>query len=189
MLQHRQRARLFKTSPLLFCVALSAASTSYAGVARADDDDDDKIGRTHIGVDFDFNTALDTPNVETGGGGALRLGRQLNLLLIKLTPELGGGYHAFSGNGDPRVYSGFIGGRLGVGAVIEPSIYGHVGLAHVSGPASRTAPILDAGVALDFTLLPLIDLGLHAGYNAMLPRDNGSTLKFLTLGAQAALVF
>lgn len=189
MLQHPERPRVLKTSPFLFGLALSVAGITYSGVARADDDDDDKIGRTHIAVDFDFNTALDTPNVETGGGGALRLGRQVNLILLKLTPEIGGGYHAFGGANEPRVYSGFIGGRLGVGAVLEPSIYGHLGLAHVSGPGSRTAPILDAGLALDFTLLPLIDLGLHAGYNAMLPRDDGSTLKFLTLGAQAALVF
>jgi hypothetical protein len=47
---------------------------------------------------------------------------------------------------------------------------------------------MDAGLAIDFTLLPLIDLGLHAGYNAMFPRDDGSALKFVTLGAQAAIV-
>ena len=32
------------------------------------------------------------------------------------------------------------------------------------------------------------DLGLHAGYNAMFPRDDGSALKFVTLGAHAAIV-
>jgi hypothetical protein len=34
----------------------------------------------------------------------------------------------------------------------------------------------------------LIDLGLHGAYNVMLPRNDGSALKFVSLGAQAALV-
>lgn len=146
-------------------------------------------GRTHIAVDFDVGSALDTPRTKTGGGGAIRFGHELDLLLVSLTPELGGGYHAFGGAGDTRVYSGFIGGRLGVGKIVEPSLFAHLGLAHVSGFESRTAPMIDAGLAVDLTLLPLIDLGVHAGYNAMFPRDDGSSLKFLTLGAQAALVF
>ena len=50
------------------------------------------------------------------------------------------------------------------------------------------APVIDAGLALDFTLLPLIDLGVHGAYNTMFPRDDGSSLEFLTLGAHAALV-
>ncbi|MBW8885977.1 MAG: hypothetical protein JF612_14655 [Planctomycetia bacterium] len=81
-----------------------------------------------------------------------------------------------------------MGGRFAVGKIIEPSIFGHVGVGHVQGFETRTAPIMDAGLALDFTLLPLIDLGVHGGYNVMLPRNDGSALKFFTLGAQAALV-
>jgi len=59
---------------------------------------------------------------------------------------------------------------------------------HVRGFESRTAPMLDGGLAVDFTLLPLIDLGVHGGYNMMFPRDDGSALEFVTLGAHAALV-
>jgi hypothetical protein len=189
MLHPLTRTRIGKITTLLFGLGAGIAGLTYTADARADDDDDHQVGRTAIGVDLDFNTMIDTPRDESGGGGALRVGRQLGLILIKLTPELGGSYHAFSGDGDAQLYSGFVGARLGVGAVIEPSIYGHVGVAHISGFERRTAPLLDAGLALDFTLLPLIDLGLHAGYNVMLPRQNVPAFKFVTLGAQAALVF
>lgn len=189
----------FTIDKLLF--GLTLAACAVATTARADDErpapqrDDDRPSRkdndkskTHIAVDFDFGTALDAPTTKAGGGGALRLGQEFDLLLVSLTPELGGSYHAFGGSDETRLYSGFIGGRLAVGKIVEPSVYGHLGLAHVKGLENRTAPIIDAGLAVDFTLLPLIDLGLHAGYNAMFPRDDGSALKFVTLGAQAAIV-
>jgi len=183
-------------SRLLF--GLSVAGLAIALPARADDEprrDDDRYSRkdhdhskTHVAVDFDFGTAVDAPGTKAGGGGALRLGQKFDLFLVSLTPELGGAYHAFGGDQQTRLYSGFVGGRLGIGKIVEPSVFGHLGLAHTKGLENRTAPVMDAGVAIDLTLLPLIDLGFHAGYNAMFPRNDGSALKFLTLGAQAAIV-
>jgi hypothetical protein len=152
---------------------------------------DNDSSKTHIAVDFDVNTAVSSAEANSGGGGQLRLGQELDLFLVSLTPELGGGYHSFAGDGgaaDTRLYSGFLGGRLAVGKIIEPALFAHVGVAHTTGFEKRTAPLLDAGLAIDFTLLPLIDLGVHGGYNVMFPRDDGSSLKFVTLGAQAALV-
>ena len=144
--------------------------------------------RTHIAVDFDYAAAVDTQETSDGGGGALRLGQELDLFLVSLTPEIGGSYHSFTGDADARLYSGFLGGRFAIGKIVEPSLFGHVGVGHVSGFESRTAPVMDAGLAIDFTLLPLIDLGLHGAYNVMLPRNDASALKFVSLGAQAALV-
>lgn len=178
----------------------AVASVVVATPARADDDArrydesprhnrrDDDTSKTHIAVDFDFGSALDAPQTKSGGGGALRLGQEFDLFLVSLTPELGGSYHAFGGNDETKLYSGFLGGRLAIGKIVEPSIFGHLGVAHVAGLESRTAPIMDGGLAVDFTLLPLIDLGVHGAYNVMFPRDDGSALKFLTLGAHAALV-
>jgi hypothetical protein len=185
---------------ILFGLA-AAACVTVATPARADDDDarrsDDHSGRsrrdrdntrTHIAVDFDFATAIDAPATKAGGGGALRLGQEFDLFLVSLTPEFGGSYHAFGGDGETKLYTGFLGGRLAVGKIIEPSIFAHVGVGHVKGFESRTAPVMDGGLALDFTLLPLIDLGMHGAYNVMLPRDDGSSLKYVTLGVHAALV-
>lgn len=146
-------------------------------------------GSTQIAVDFDFSTAVDEPSTSSGGGGALRVGRKFDLLLVSLTPEIGGGYHGFGGDYNAKIYSAFVGGRLGVGKILEPSVFGHVGVARLDGAVERTAPVLDAGLALDFTLLPLIDLGVHGSYNVLMPRDDGSALKFFILGAHAALVF
>ena len=197
---HRLRHSLPR---LLFGLGAIAGLMAVPTPARADDadpqarDEDDAPrrsrrdhdkSRTHVAVDFDFGSALDAPQTKSGGGGALRLGQEFDLLLVSLTPEFGGSYHSFGGNDETRLYSGFLGGRLAVGKIVEPSIFGHLGVAHVAGLETRTAPIMDAGLAIDFTLLPLIDLGVHGAYNAMLPRDDGSALKFITLGAHAALV-
>jgi hypothetical protein len=177
---------------------LAATCLAVATPARADDDgrDDrehdnrrDRDGsKTHIALDFDVNSAVDEPDTKAGGGGALRLGQELDLFLISLTPELGGSYHAFGGDDQSKLYAGFLGGRLAIGKIIEPSLFAHVGVGRLDGPDTRTAPIMDGGLAIDFTLLPLIDLGLHGAYNVMLPRDDGTSFKFVTLGAQAALV-
>jgi hypothetical protein len=153
-----------------------------------DSDDDRDDSNTNIALDFDFGAALDQPRAKSGGGGALRIGQELDLFLISLTPELGGSYHAFGGDDKTRIYGGFLGGRLAVGKIVEPAIFAHAGVARVEGFESRTAPTLDGGLALDFTLLPLLDLGVHGAYNVILPRDEGSSFEFLTLGAHAALV-
>ena len=181
----------------------TAASLSAATPARADDappraenpnrdnssssDDDDK-SKTHIAVDFDFSSALDALGTKIGGGGALRIGQKFNLLVASFTPELGGSYHAFGGTDETRVYAGFLGARLGMGKLIEPSIFGHVGAGRVEGVQAGTGLVADGGLALDFTLLPLFDLGVHGAYNVVMPRGDASALKYFTLGAQAALV-
>ncbi len=189
----------FRSSTLNLVLGLftSASLLAVAAPARADDDHHDSDGEsrrdrddstTHVAVDLDFGTALDAPRTKTGGGGALRLGQEFDLFLISLRPELGGSYRAFGGDDRTKLYTGFLGARLAVGKIVEPSVFAHVGLGHVNGPEARTAPVMDAGLAIDFTLLPLIDLGVHGAYNVMTPRDDGSALKFVTLGVHAALV-
>lgn len=183
------------------CSLITAASLLFAPAVLADDErhgdsrdegdrgsDERDDSNTNIALDFDFGAALDQPGAKSGGGGALRIGQELDLFLISLTPELGGSYHAFGGDDKTRIYGGFVGGRLAIGKIIEPAIFAHAGVARVDGFQSRTAPTLDGGLALDFTLLPLIDLGVHGAYNIILPRDDGSSLEFVTLGAHAALV-
>jgi hypothetical protein len=183
------------------CGLVSAASLLVGPWAMAEDDprydanrdegdrsDERDDSNTSIALDFDVGVALDQPGTKSGGGGALRVGQELDLLLFSLTPELGGHYHAFGGDDQTRLYGGFLGGRLAIGKIIEPAIFAHAGIARVEGFESRTAPMLDGGLALDFTLLPLLDLGVHGAYNVMLPRDEGTRLEFVTLGAHAALV-
>src|SRR6187551_2453834 len=161
----------------LLCGVIAAASLAVPTEAHGEERERDEAppprepserhSKTHIAVDFDVNSAFDALGTKVGGGGALRLGQKFNLLLISLTPEVGGSYHAFGGNDETRLYSGFLGGRLGVGKIVEPSIFAHWGLAHMEGLDTRTGTVLDAGLAIDVTLLPLVDFGVHGGYNVM----------------------
>jgi hypothetical protein len=152
--------------------------------SRRDDDD----SKTHIAVDGDFNAAVNAAEVDAGAGGAVRLGQEFDLFLISITPELGGGYHGFGGDDRLKLYSGFLGGRLALGKIVEPSLFAHVGVGRLDGGEPRTAPLLDGGLAIDLTVLPLIDIGVHGAYNVLLPAKDGEAFKFVTLGAQAALV-
>lgn len=184
-------------------VSISAASLLVAGAqlialpAQAQEDYDDRddrrdssFARAHIAADFDVGDLVDDP-LTGGQGGALRFGSELDLLLISLIPEGGVSYHSFGDESDDRlrIYSGFIGGRLAVGKIIEPSIFSHVGVAWLRGNERRTAPVIDAGVALDFTLLPLINLGVHGTYNIIPAVDEDPSRSWVLLGMHAALVF
>lgn len=183
-----RRTRHTALSALALGVATFNAPAAWA--EEGDSSSGDGVGRTHIAVDFDYAAALSSSqDIDAGTGGAVRLGRELDLLLVTLTPEIGGTYETFSGSPNSRIYGGFAGGRLGVGKIIEPSIFAHVGVAHIDGWQDRTAPMLDAGLALDFTLLPLIDLGVHAGINTLLATREGNGVSWGTAGIQAALVF
>lgn len=188
----RASCGLFSAATLLIAPAVLADDEGHYSDSRDEGDRDESDERddsnTNIALDFDFGAALDQAGTKSGGGGALRIGQELDLFLISLTPELGGSYHAFGGDDETRIYKGFLGGRLAIGKIVEPSIFAHAGVARVQGFESRTAPTLDGGLALDFTLLPLIDLGVHGAYNVILPRDDDSSLEFVTLGAHAALV-
>jgi hypothetical protein len=194
-----QHYRLFsKIQGKVLLAAFAATCLGVTAPAHADEyerDDgvhesrrDRDTSKTHIAVDGDFNAAVNAAEVDAGAGGALRLGQEFDLFLISLTPELGGGYHGFGGDDRLKLYSGFLGGRLAVGKIVEPSLFAHVGVGRLDGPDPRTAPMLDGGLAIDFTLLPLLDLGVHGAYNVLLPEKDGDSFKFVTLGAQAALV-
>lgn len=194
----QQHRLLSKVQAKVVLSALAATCLGVATPAHADEYERDEgtresrrdrdTSKTHIAVDGDFNAAVNAAEVDAGAGGALRLGQEFDLFLISLTPELGGGYHGFGGEDRLKLYSGFLGGRLALGKIVEPSLFAHVGVGRLDGPDPRTAPMLDGGLAIDFTLLPLIDLGVHGAYNVLLPEKNGEAFKFVTLGAQAALV-
>jgi hypothetical protein len=187
---NRKLTRLHACASYAAVIASTAliAPAALAEEGRSNSSDD--VGSTHIAVDFDYAAAIsENQDIDAGTGGAIRLGREIDLLLVSLTPEVGGMYESFSGSPNTRVYGGFAGGRLGVGKIIEPSVFAHVGVAHIDGWQNRTAPTLDAGLALDFTLLPLIDLGVHAGLNTLMATREGNGVTWATAGFQAALVF
>lgn len=156
-----------------------------AGSAKAEEG-----GGTQIAFDLDWVKALD--GGANGAGGAIRLGYELDLLIVTIIPELGGSYHSFS-SADTKLYRGFAGGRLRFAKVIEPGIYAHIGYGHASvdapGGTSRSAGTSDFGVSLDLTLLPVIDLGAHAGYSLLFGTDEANSFDWWNAGLHGAIVF
>lgn len=142
-----------------------------------------------LALDLDYAGGIDEPGIGHGTGGQLRFGQQLDLVAVSLTGELGVSYHTFDGPGDPSHYSGFVGGRLGFGKILEPSIFAHVGYGRLNVYDEHdSGPVFDLGLALDLTVLPLLDIGVHAAYDFQ-RLDTGNNLDFYRVGAHAALVF
>jgi hypothetical protein len=163
-----------------------------ADSARAEDRDDDGredgAGSFMLALDLDYAGAIDYGDVEGGGGVGVRVGSELDLFLVSLIPELSVDYHSFGGSGGPNVVTGKLGGRLRFLKIVEPGIFAHVGVGHVGGVADYTGVALDAGVTLDFTLLPLIDLGVHAAWNSVVLGGDDEGFSYATLGGHVALV-
>ena len=149
-----------------------------------------------IAADLDFAIPVDS-DAESGGGFGIRLGYQLKVTEVFLTPELAFTYHAFSGDFDPTVYRGLAGLRLGIGKIIRPGVFGHLGIGRFAIDVpflddidiSHTAFTYDIGAFLEFVLLPLLNLGVHAAYNHINSGNHAPGFQWVTLGAQAALVF
>ncbi len=136
-----------------------------------------------LGFDLEGAAPLNAPSVPGGGPSAIgggggfkvRLGEQLRLPAVLLTPEVGYGFdHLWAadnlGNGyDWSINRFFAGARLGFGRIIVPTLYAHVGYgwrqtdaAYVTGEDGGLA--FDVGGALDFRVARHADLGVHLEY-------------------------
>lgn len=151
--------------------------------------------QTTLGVDLSFNDALDRADTDSGAGLDIYFGPRLDLAILTLTTELSAGYHDFGGELEPTVYRGLAGGRLGLGFGIRPSVFAHLGVGHLrydalGGPDrdGRTHFAGDLGLALDFTILPLIDLGVHGSYNLVSGAGDDEAFEWLQAGAHVIFV-
>lgn len=170
--------------PALLASALVLAATHQAHASSG----------TAIGVDLNYTNGINEPHVGSGTGFNVRLGYKLDLLVLQLTPEVGGGYHTFSGDLSPHLAQGIVGGRLQFGKILEPGLYAHLGYGHLSGSFEgvdhgHSGATADAGVTLDLTLLPLIDVGVHAGYNGMLKSGDYPAFDTYVLGLHGSIIF
>ena len=130
---------------------------------------------------------------DTGWGAGARLGHAWNLLIFALTPEIGGSYHAFGGSPDASSYDGVAGLRFGINFIVEPSVFAHLGVGHFgyttgAGDVSHTGLMYDVGAALDFTLVPVVDLGLHLAYS-QIAGDSLGDFAWVDLGAHLTFTF
>jgi len=146
---------------------------------------------TAIGLDWDYTSGIEESNVSGGTGFKVRLGYKLDLKVLQLTPEIGGGYHAFTGDAGAKLSQGVIGGRVSFLKVLEPGVYAHLGYGHLASSIGegRSGATADAGVTLDLTILPLVDLGIHGGYVGLLKSEDRPAFDSYVLGLHGALIF
>jgi hypothetical protein len=159
--------------------------------ARAEDDRDrEHRGSLMLALDLNYTSTISNDLIKSGGGGALRIGTQRHLPFVTLIPELVVDYQNFDSTPDrASIVTGKLGGRIRFLEVVEPGIYAHIGVGHVSGDEqyTHTGVAFDAGLTLDLTILPLIDLGLHVAWNRVFGGYDSGT-SYSTVGAHAALV-
>jgi len=146
---------------------------------------------TSIGADLDYTNGIEESSARSGTGFNVRLGYKLDLKVLQLTPEVGGAYHTFSGDAGAKFSQFIVGGRVAFLKVLEPGVYAHLGYGHLGGRVGegRWATTADAGVTLDLTLLPLVDLGVHGGYNGMLKSGDYQAFDSYVVGLHGALIF
>lgn len=190
---------MLKSNSFVTCIT-AAISCAVAGIvlfssanARADEYDREREhrGRLMLALDFDYSSAIKSPEIKYGGGGALRIGSERNLFLVTLIPELLFDYHSYDAHqpDNAQIWTGKIGGRIRFLKILEPGIFAHIGLGHVGGydVISHTGVAFDAGLTLDLTILPLIDLGLHGSWNRVFGGFDSGTA-YASAGAHVALV-
>ena len=143
-----------------------------------------------IAADLDVGFPLHSRG-DSGWGFGIRLGQQLNAKPIVFTPELGFTYHGFSGDFGPKIYRGILGARLGFGDILRPGGFFHVAVGHFVPTVgdNHDAFSFDAGGFLDFTLIPLLDIGAHAAYNRVDADYGSGAYAYLTVGLHAGIVF
>jgi hypothetical protein len=170
---------------LLGMLVVACAWSLQLSAARAD---------TTIAADLDLHVPVSINGVGTGGGFGIRLGQELHLPLVSINPEIGFTYASFSKDAPPKIYRGIAGLRVGVGELLRIGVMAHVGFGYVSwepkqGDASHSGLTYDAGLFLEFTAIPLLNIGVHAAYNRLAEGDNQpSTLQWMQLGLHATLV-
>ncbi|HEX6273967.1 MAG TPA: hypothetical protein VFZ53_13055 [Polyangiaceae bacterium] len=177
-------------STVLGISLLSGAAFAQARDTTSEPEENDTErgpGGTRLAFDLDYSNAID-PEVGSGLGGAVRFGREYDLVLLSLTPELMGNIHTFSGPGDSMAYGAMAGGRATIGKVIEPGVFAHIGGGHASLPAndSVTGLAMDLGVTLDLTLIPIVDLGIHGAWDSVSWEGQGA-FDWYRVGAHIAL--
>jgi len=150
-----------------------------------------------VGVDLSYNDAVGDNDADAGAGVDVFFGPRMDLGLLALTTELDAGFHDFGGTAEPAVYRGMAGGRLALGAIIRPTVFAHIGVGHLrwnefpglAARDSRTALATDLGAALDFTVLPLVDLGVQLSYNAVAAGSGQPAFEWMQAGAHVIFVF
>lgn len=132
---------------------------------------------------------------DPGWGVGARFGHKWDLVLVSLTPEVGVNYHNFSGAPEASAFAAVAGGRISIGAILQPSAFIHAGIGHVGydravvADYSRTSLAYEGGLALDLTILPVIDIGAHATLAGITGDADEDGFSWLAVGGHVSVNF
>jgi len=181
-------------------ITAAVAVTGVMGVSR------EARADVALAADVDIGIPVDQAPLRylsTGAGVDLRLGYRFRIPYahVAVVPEIAGGYTDLGAH-IVRVRPGL---RVGIGRLLVPYAYGHVGWAWTSFDplgsrdtssttpfSSATGVAYDFGGGLDITLLRLLTVGAHIGYNIVgVGSTDKPTLdwrsKWMSLGLNATL--
>ncbi len=164
-----------------------------------------------VDLDLNLGTAIQTVGnqsaVDFSLGGGVAVGYRFYIpgSYVFLQPEVGGHYMRFGFNSDTLGYDYAgtlnVGAKLGLlaaGGIVQPNLFGHVGLGflgyQVDAEESRgyIGPNLDIGAGLDFRLVPGFTLGAQIAYNTVIVPSGPDTLdaaKWVSFGLHAGFQF
>jgi hypothetical protein len=171
------------TRALLLAAAATAATLAMLTPRTA--------SATAIGADLDLAVPLDSKS-ETGWGAGLRLGQELHVPALALMPEIAASYYHFGGRFGANLVQGKVGARLSIGELVRPGAFAHIGGGYNVPDigSNRFGLAFDGGLFLDFTLIPLVNLGVHGAYNYLSVGATSSDItQWMTIGAHADFVF
>ena len=160
-----------------------------------------------IDLDLNFGTALQSQRVSRidfslGGGAAVGYRFNIPRSYVYLQPEIGGHYMRFGLNSQSLGgydYAGTLnaGLRAGLQGIVQPNIFGHLGLGFlgydVGGGATQgyLGPELDVGLGLDIRPVPGFTIGAQIAYNSVIVPTVGSpdAAKWVSFGLKAGFQF
>jgi len=150
-----------------------------------------RTASANVSTDVELGVPINS-RASTGWGAGVRFGKEFHLPLLALTPEAGLWYYGFGGNFGSQVIEAKGGLRVAFGELIRPGAFAHVGPAYNIPDVgdNRVGLTFDGGLFLDFTLIPLVTLGVHGSYNYLSVGDrSGASSQWATVGAHAEFVF
>lgn len=154
-----------------------------------------------------IQTGAATTNVDFSLGGGLGLGYRFNIprSYVYVQPEVVGEYFRFGFNGNQLGggarydYAAALktGMRFGLQGIVQPNIFGHLGLGFLGTQLNAVTdelylgPNMDIGLGLDIRPAPGFTIGLDVAYHAVpLPSQQGfDAAKWVSFGIKAGFQF
>jgi hypothetical protein len=148
-----------------------------------------------LGLDINYNEAVDQFETGKGGGVDVRFGPRLDLWRFQVTPELSAGLHDFGGYLNPTVVRSSVGGKLALDLGLKPTLFAHFGVGRLRYDSEEsierdasTGMAGDVGAALDLSVLPMLEVGMQGSYNVVGVELKGSRFDWVQFGGHITVI-